>query len=1263
MWLADAPRLRRVVLAYSLSELGGWFAMVALPLAIYSHTHSSLAVGGLLAAGSLPAALAPAIVARVEMMERRGGIALLFLIAGVAAGLLALLLWHFWLPVIFPVFALQNGATFAGVAMLRAEGVHPHNPIAPQHHDGDFSLHLAARQVPPGDYPDATPADEVDTATPHQETIHRANAAFNLAMSLAMVIGPATAGLAVTALHPPLAMLIAAAALAAAAAPILSLDLYRIRDTQTTVRALLAQAANHLRSSPHVGPLLRAEALALLFFTAVVPLDVAYSKSTLRAGAAGYAALIGVWGAGMIAGSITFARYRRPPARARSRLRPPPSLSLFLSVGTAAVALAYIGFFAAPALPDALIAAFAGGAGNGIQWAAFLGIVQVLTPRTLLARTMAATEALRATTPFLGVLFGGVLATVYSTRVAFLIAGAGTTGALAFLVRTVLKPLMSDAPSDPTLAPARTARPATPTEQVQQRVQPKLPISPRSLPLTLIRLIRSRHLYYAVSLALLLGAIIGAIITARATEWERLPLLAILTMLLLTGELIQSIIQSKAYSAGFLAIAFAACLLGPAPAVAFALLAAIPATRERRRALRYWLANLSSAAIAAFAAASLLRLVIVHVYHTPVDRLLPSISFAPAIFAVPFIFDTLNTILISWSGTAFWQTPMRTQLRTLLLPTLPVQAALGLMAAIVVIGYARIGLPFWILAFPALIAFQHLAVQLVRSGSHLDTLQRATPADSSRSKMPTSAAAHESGSHAFTSSPLPTSNGSDRQRSSFPPRKRLGMYMFYSCTSILAGGSLTLAAITTHSYEWTPLALFALLAGLAFFGEQLQITIHGQPLAASFVAYTLAMVLLGPAPAVAIGVATMVYTSARRRLAPRFWLANIAIHSTYLYAGAALAQSLAGNVHSQHAAHADRTLAFAEIVFLVFMVSMLLNFVLISIAARILWRRRFADQFRELFLPVLPAQLALGVLTTLAAIAYMNFGVSILLGGILLLALFQYLMTRLVRSEDRLAQLVQEALHRATMEIGALSFTMRSLNARLSDSGRHAAAVALYAEELLRHLDRPEFEQHVAHAAGLFHDIGMTAVPDHIFESDKGLDVSDWDAIRRHPIDGSHLISQFPDYRAAADAIMSHHERWDGTGYPDGLIGGEIPFLARVLAICEAYDVMTAASSYACIGDSSRALEEIRANSGSQFDPELAEAFIALRISADDTVIVNASLESELDKERRILIGHAKPSPSHEPPKSAERTVRKTVHIWNTAKRLGTSQRGSRVGA
>jgi diguanylate cyclase (GGDEF)-like protein len=128
----------------------------------------------------------------------------------------------------------------------------------------------------------------------------------------------------------------------------------------------------------------------------------------------------------------------------------------------------------------------------------------------------------------------------------------------------------------------------------------------------------------------------------------------------------------------------------------------------------------------------------------------------------------------------------------------------------------------------------------------------------------------------------------------------------------------------------------------------------------------------------------------------------------------------------------------------------------------------------------------------------------------------------------------------------------------------------------------------------LLHDIGKLNVPDHLLRKRGSLTESEWFAIRRHALSGAEMISQFAELAAGEPVVRSHHERWDGNGYPDHLQGEAIPLLARIFAVADALDAMTSDRPYRAALSFTEAAEEIARFSGSQFDPRVVQAFLSV---------------------------------------------------------------------
>jgi putative nucleotidyltransferase with HDIG domain len=443
------------------------------------------------------------------------------------------------------------------------------------------------------------------------------------------------------------------------------------------------------------------------------------------------------------------------------------------------------------------------------------------------------------------------------------------------------------------------------------------------------------------------------------------------------------------------------------------------------------------------------------------------------------------------------------------------------------------------------------------------------------------------------------------------PRRHL--YKLYLASQwLLLAGAVAVAALTSRSADWHPTELVALLLVLSVVGEWLTITIGSQSVSAGFVALVLAMTLLGPAPAVAIGVAAIAADSLARRPTLSVCLSNVTTYAVYLVLGALLSRALIGHSYVE-------TATFAFVVFGVFIATNLLNFALIAIQKSVLQEKSFINQVHTVLVPVLPGQLAAAVLAVILAVAYTKMGYPVLLSLVLVLGIFQYLARALLRSEDRAEQLEARSVRLASMQLGVLVTLVETLALRDRMTARHAAAVARYARALAREMGCDEADQDLAHTAGLLHDIGKFALPDRILHAEI-LSDEDWAVVRRHPQEGATLVGRLDGYGPVADAILYHHEHIDGSGYPAGLIGNEIPLASRILSVCNVYDTLTARDSYRSPMTPQDAIAELRRVAGRQLDAEIVDTFIAM-LERDGPVTFahgdDADFEAELAFERR----------------------------------------------
>ena len=166
----------------------------------------------------------------------------------------------------------------------------------------------------------------------------------------------------------------------------------------------------------------------------------------------------------------------------------------------------------------------------------------------------------------------------------------------------------------------------------------------------------------------------------------------------------------------------------------------------------------------------------------------------------------------------------------------------------------------------------------------------------------------------------------------------------------------------------------------------------------------------------------------------------------------------------------------------------------------------------------------------------------------------------------------------------------------------HSMNVSKYAVILAEALGMNDTEIEIVREASLLHDIGKISIPEHILKKDSRLSDEEYSIMKTHVENSTKMIRYLPNMDYVIPAVVGHHERYDGKGYPRGLAGEDIPYMARILTIADCFDAMTAKRPYKQPMSVSYAINELERNSGTQFDPELAKKFISLIYEGKITV-------------------------------------------------------------
>ena len=367
----------RLLCSYTLNELGDSVGIVALAILVFDRTGDVAATSAFFIVGKfLPALLAPALTARLDQISLRRTLPGIYLVEALVFAALALIAdGTFVLPLVL-VLALVDG-----------------------------SLAVTARGLTRG---------AVGSLLEPAGVLREGNALMNIGFALASVGGAALAGLLVSAFGLSTALLVDALSFLVIAIALASTrGLPRFEVEHQGWRERLGDGLSFVRRNRAIRLLLIGQAIALVLFTLVIPIEVIYAKESLGTTDAGFGVLLASWGAGIVVGSLVYLL-----VKARSALT-------LIVLSTAAIGAGYLGMASANTLLVACLFSVLGGTGNGVQWIAVMTAIQEVTPTTYQARVTGLLESLGAGMPGIGYLLGGILVGIGSPRTAYAVAGAG----------------------------------------------------------------------------------------------------------------------------------------------------------------------------------------------------------------------------------------------------------------------------------------------------------------------------------------------------------------------------------------------------------------------------------------------------------------------------------------------------------------------------------------------------------------------------------------------------------------------------------------------------------------------------------------------------------------------------------------------------------------------------------------------------------------------------------------------------------------------
>ena len=207
-----------------------------------------------------------------------------------------------------------------------------------------------------------------------------------------------------------------------------------------------------------------------------------------------------------------------------------------------------------------------------------------------------------------------------------------------------------------------------------------------------------------------------------------------------------------------------------------------------------------------------------------------------------------------------------------------------------------------------------------------------------------------------------------------------------------------------------------------------------------------------------------------------------------------------------------------------------------------------------------------------------------------------------IQVASRTEELKNEKASYEELTLETLSSLADLIDAKDHYTNGHSFRVAAYAKGLAKTLGLSDTEAEQIYLAGLIHDVGKVAIPESILRKPGKLDLIEYQTIQSHSSIGGDILRGIKEFPVFQQVARSHHERFDGNGYPDKLAGENIPYHARIVTVCDCFDAMTSDRSYRKALSDKVALQELKIGSGTQFDPKIVAAFFKLYDSYSDSI-------------------------------------------------------------
>jgi len=434
------------------------------------------------------------------------------------------------------------------------------------------------------------------------------------------------------------------------------------------------------------------------------------------------------------------------------------------------------------------------------------------------------------------------------------------------------------------------------------------------------------------------------------------------------------------------------------------------------------------------------------------------------------------------------------------------------------------------------------------------------------------------------------------------PAHRLNLRtMLYVALVVLSAGlCIAFFAPDASTDGWPGLVVLTLLA-IAF--ERVGIKIYGDTHVSAGVVALMAIAILYGAPAVAIAAPAVVF--AATMFTRSGWYNRAFDMGSYTLANVAAALVF------QMAIDVDGGLNgwWVPVALVATVVNYSVNIPLVATAVSLSTGESWLAVWRDEHQWIIPYYVVFGLLGLALATAYLALGVPGIFAFVapplmMRFALQQYVSKTeetvlTLRQKNAELEAANESILQMTRQLtdtydGTLEALVQALDARDQETRGHSFRVASYVLSMARVLGIQEstHEWTDMYRGALLHDVGKIGVPDFILHKPGPLTPEEWDDMKRHPNIGHDMLREISFLSGAASIVHCHHERFDGKGYPRGLAGDEIPLGARIFTIADAFDAMTSDRPYRKALTTEMAREEVLRHSGTQFDPQVVQAFL-----------------------------------------------------------------------